>query len=187
MKAKPTTHPGEVVLELNRRDEPLLAAASRTAVPSPIRLKKILVPTDFSDCSKKALQYALVLAKRHEAAITLLYVVPAPNYASAEFGPIDYASLESEMRTSGDKQLSALSVDELRGEVSGDTVVRTGAPAVEIIDVAEGLPADLIVISTHGHTGLKHVFLGSVAEHVVRHAPCPVLVVREREREFLAG
>jgi nucleotide-binding universal stress UspA family protein len=58
---------------------------------------------------------------------------------------------------------------------------------VEIIEAARSLPADLIVISTHGRTGLKHVFLGSVTEHVVQRAPCPVFVVREREHEILAS
>jgi universal stress protein A len=62
--------------------------------------------------------------------------------------------------------------------------VRTGFPSQEITQIAKNISADIVVISTHGHTGLKHVFLGSVAERVVRHAPCPVLVVRERERDF---
>src|SRR2546430_14004699 len=107
MRAKPTNHPGEVVLELNRRDEALLAAASSQAKSSPFRLKRILVPIDFSDCSKKALQYALPLAKQHQAAITLLYVVPL-SYAVGEYGGIDYVSLEAETRASADKALSAL-------------------------------------------------------------------------------
>jgi len=186
MKAKPTKHSGEVVLELNRRDEPLMDAASRGTTASPFQLKKILVPTDFADCAKKALQYAIPLAKQHAAALTLLHVVPS-NYAVGEFGGIDYASLDADMRASGGKQLAALVVDEVRGEISTDTLIRSGSPAVEIIEVAKSLPADLIVISTHGRSGLKHVFLGSIAGQVVRLAPCPVLVVREHEREFIAG
>ncbi len=166
MKAQPTKHPGGVVLELDRGDESLLAAASSRAA-SPFRLKKILVPTDFSDCAKKALQYAIPLAKEQEAAITLLFVVPT-NYAVGEYGGVDYASLETEMRVNGEKHLATRVVDEVRGEVSVDTLLRSGAPDVEIIAVAKSLPADLIVISTHGRTGLKHVFLGSVAEQVVR-------------------
>ena len=97
MKAKPTKHPGEVVLELNRRDEALLAAASGEVTPSPFRLKRILVPIDFSDCSKKALQYALALAKQHDAAITLLYVAATPTYSVDGYGGIDYASLEADL------------------------------------------------------------------------------------------
>ena len=176
---------GEVTLELNRRDEPLMEAATRTAVKSPLKLKRILVPIDFSDCSKKALQYALPLAKEHQAALTLLYVVP-PAYGAGEYGGIDYAQLEASMREGGEKELAKLAVDEVRAEVSTDTLVRVGSPAREIIETAKRLPADLIVISTHGRTGLKHVFLGSVAEHVVQRAPCPVFVVREREHEILA-
>ena len=183
MKAKPSNKPGEVVLELNRRDEPLMAAASATA--SPFRLKKILVPIDFSDCATKALQYAIPLAKEHQAALTLLYVVPPP-YAVGEYGGIDYAQLQADMRVSGDKELAKLAVDEVRGAVPIDTLVRVGSPAVEIVEAARRLDADAIVISTHGRTGLKHVLLGSVVENVVRRAPCPVLVVREREHEFLA-
>jgi nucleotide-binding universal stress UspA family protein len=184
MKARPTHNPGEVTLELNRRDESLMDAATSTAVKSPLKLKHILVPIDFSECSKKALQYALPLAKEHQAALTLLYVVP-PTYRGGEFGGIDYATLESEMSVSGEKELAKLAVDEVRGEVSADTLVRVGSPAREIIETARSLPADLIVISTHGRTGLKHVFLGSVTEHVVQRAPCPVFVVREREHECM--
>lgn len=185
MKAKPMNQPGEVTLELNRRDEPLMAAATRTAVKSPFKVKHILVPIDFSDCSKKALQYALPLAKEHQATLTLLYVV-APAYGAGESGGVDYAQLEASMREGGEKELAKLAVDEVRGELSAATLIRVGSPAREIIETARSLPADLIVISTHGRTGLKHVFLGSVAEHVVQRAPCPVFVVREREHEILA-
>ena len=184
MKAKPTSRRGEVTLELNRRDEPLMEAATRTAVYSPLKVKRILVPIDFSDCSKKALQYALPLAKEHAAALTLLYVVP-PAYGAGEYGAIDYAQLEAGLKEGGEKELAKLVVDQVRGEVSADTLVRVGSPAREIVETARSLPADLIVISTHGRTGLKHVFLGSVAEHVVQRAPCPVFVVREREHEIL--
>jgi len=186
MKARRTRNSGEVTLELNRRDESLMDAATRTAVKSPLKLKRILVPIDFSDCSKKALQYALPLAKEHAAALTLLYVVP-PAYGAGEYGGIDYAQLEASMREGGEKELAKLAVDEVRGEVSADALVRVGSPAVNIIEVARSLPADIIVISTHGRTGLNHVFLGSVTEHVVQRAPCPVFVVREREHEILAS
>jgi nucleotide-binding universal stress UspA family protein len=185
MKARPTHSPGEVTLELNRRDEPLMDAATRTAATSPFNLKHILVPIDFSDCSKKALAYALPLAKEHHAFLTLLYVAERA-YNAGGYGAIDYPRLEASMKDGGETELAKLAADEVRGQVSTDTLVRLGSPAREIIDAARGLPADLIVISTHGRTGLKHVFLGSVAEYVVQRAPCPVFVVREREREILA-
>src|ERR1041384_2657800 len=118
MKAKPTKEPGGVVLEMDRRDEPLMAAASR-ASRAPFRLKRILVPIDFSDCAKKALRYAIPLAQEHEAAITLLYVVP-PKYAVGEYGGIDYAALNAEACASGERELAALAVDEVRGKVPAD-------------------------------------------------------------------
>ncbi len=183
MKVKPTGHSGEVALEMNRRDEPLLTAAST----APFRLRQILVPIDFSICSKKALQYAVPFAEQHGAAITLVYVVSSAAYPAGEFGGMEYASLEADMLASGQKDLDALAQAAIRGAVQPTTIVRAGAPAFVIVDLAKSIPADMIVISTHGHTGLKHLLLGSVAERVVRDAPCPVLVVREREHEFLAS
>lgn len=183
MKIKPTKHAGEVLLEVNRRDEPLLAAGGT----APFHVKRILVPIDFSECSKKALRYGLELAKLHSAAITLLYVVPNPSYGAIEYGGIDYAGLEAQMREDGRKELAVLVTNELRGRVKADAEIRTGSAGVEIVEVAKQLPADLIVVSTRGRTGLKHILLGSVAEHVVRHAPCPVLVVREKEHDFIAN
>ncbi len=182
MKVKPTTRPGKVAVELGRGDVPLLVAAAN----APFRFKKILVPIDFSGCSKKALQYALPLAEKHNSALTLLHVVPIPAYAAGEFTGVDY-SVTTAMRTSGEKEMAGLVAGVVRGKVPAESVVRNGSPAIEIVELAKSLPADLIVISTHGRSGLKHVLLGSVAEHVVRHAPCPVLVVRESEHEFLAG
>src|SRR6266487_7078234 len=117
MKAKPTKHPGEVVLELSRNDEPLMAAASRSPAVSPFRLKRILVPIDFSECAKKALQYAIPLAKEHEAAITLLYVVAPPPYVGGEFGVTDY-QFDPTARANAEKELAKLVVDEVRGEIS---------------------------------------------------------------------
>jgi universal stress protein A len=186
MKARPSQKPGEVTLELNACDDPLMDASAHTSPRSPFKLKNVLVPIDFSDCSRKALDYALPLAKEHKAVITLLYVAE-PAYNFGEYGGINYAHLEGCEREAGEKELAKLAEAQLHGEVSAVTLVQTGSPAREIIEAASSLPADLIVISTHGRTGLKHVFLGSVAEHVVQRAPCPVLVVREHEREILAS
>lgn len=184
MKAKPSRHAGEVVLELNRGDETLLEKASGGRKPSPFRLKKILVPIDFSECAKKALEYAIPFAREHDATLTAIYVVP-PVYSAGEYGGVDYMRLEGESREYSEKRLGALLAKEVRGKAPAEIVVRNGPPAAEIIQAARDLPADLIIISTHGRTGLKHALLGSVAEHVVRAAPCPVLVVRETEHEFV--
>src|SRR5262245_55840789 len=108
MKAKLTNKAkaGEVTLELRRRDEPLMAAAHR----SPFKVKRILVPIDFSDCSRKALLYALPFAKDHQAAITLLYVVP-PAYGAGEYGSIDYVRLEASMKEDGQKELEKMAAE----------------------------------------------------------------------------
>lgn len=182
MKIKPSNTPGNVVVEVATKDTDLLAKGS----PGQFRLKQVLVPIDFSDCSKKALQYALAFAKQFNASLVLLYVVEA-NYAGTEYGGLDYVLLEKESRETGQKLLVELAQTIVGDHVPVETLVRTGRPVMEITDVAQEKNVDLIVISTHGHTGLKHLLLGSVSENVVRHAPCPVLTVREREHEFLAG
>jgi universal stress protein A len=183
MKARPSKHSGEVILEVGPRDEPMLAAATT----APFRIKSILVPVDFSDCSRKALQYAIPLAAQHQAAITLLYVIGTASYNTGEYSEVNYAVLEAEMRTASEEKLAAFAKDELPEQIAATTLVRSGSAGAEIIALAKSMPADLIVISTHGRSGLKHIFLGSVAEDVVRRAPCPVLVVREREHEFIAS
>jgi universal stress protein A len=181
MKVRPARKSGEVVMEVNRRDEPLL----NEATTAPFHLKKILVPVDFSDCAKKALRYAIPFAELHRAEIVLLYVAPSSTYVGGEYGMIDVTALDADLRATGEKRLKDFAVEEIPAKLVSQTVVRGGSATTEIVDLAEKLPADLIVISTHGYSGLKHVLLGSVAEHVVRHAPCPVLVVREKEHEFL--
>src|SRR5215204_3565931 len=132
MKAKPTRNSGEVILEIHRQDEEMLSRA----ISSPLRIKEILVPIDFSDCAKKALRYAIPLAKEHKAAITLLYVLPR-DYAAGEYGGIDYATLQADGLASGEGDLATLALDEVRGEVSTDTLVRSGSPAFEIIEAAK--------------------------------------------------
>jgi nucleotide-binding universal stress UspA family protein len=154
MNARPTHSPGEVMIGLNRRDEPLMEAATRTTVRSPLELKQFLVPTDCSDCSKEALQYVMPLAQEHEAALTLFYVVPTA-YGTGECGGIDGAKLEASMKTGCEKELARVAGDEVRDEFPADTLVRLGSPAREIVEVARSRPADLIVISTHGRTGAE--------------------------------
>ncbi|MGA3269211.1 MAG: universal stress protein [Verrucomicrobiota bacterium] len=125
-----------------------------------LNIQEILVPTDFSDYSKKALIYGASIAKRVGAKITLLHVVepPVTSYPYAGY-PFNVELLIRE------------------------TLCRVGLPYQEIANTAAALKSDLIVIATRGRTGFAHALLGSTTERVVRHAPCPVLVVRERERE----
>jgi nucleotide-binding universal stress UspA family protein len=187
MKIKPNRSPGGVVVELgpNERKMPGVAAKSGLATAAAMRLKRILVPIDFSPCSRKALQYAVAFAKQFDAKISLIYVEQAC-YLAPEMGPVDLGPAESQAREGATEELSALAAKEVPSGVAVDVFVRQGHPPTEVINAASELDADLIIISTHGYTGLKHVWYGSSTETVVRHARCPVLVVREGEHEFLS-
>ncbi len=149
-------------------------------------LRKILVPIDFSDCSRKALRYAVAFAKQFDATVILLHVVQL-SYSGAEFAALDFPLIEQQMVEASSREILALANAEVGSSLPFGTLVKTGHPPTEIAATARKLEVDLIIISTHGYTGLKHVFLGSTAENVVRHAPCPVLTVREHEHEFITG
>ena len=140
------------------------------------RFKTILVSTDFSKISIEALQYARDFAKEFGARLVLVHVVEkAPFIAGLETNPLVLS--EKEIVEKAKMELRHLARTELEG-VTVDTLVRTGKAFNEINQAASELKADLIIISTHGYTGLKHTLLGSTAERVVRHAPCAVMVVR---------
>lgn len=145
-----------------------------------LKPKNILVPTDFSKPAEQAFRLAIAFAKQYQAKIHLLYIVPA-HYAIGDYDVMDYAMLAAEEKKIGQKKLATLSKGLLTKKISVATRLRHGRPAVEINEAAAELECDVIVISTHGLTGWKHVLLGSVTEEVVRHASCPVLVVRNKE------
>jgi universal stress protein A len=178
MKIKPTSNTGGVLVEL-RPEETQLPAQSVATAPE-FKLKTILVPMDFSDCSKKALQYACPFAKQFGAELKLLHVIE-PYPAVSEMVPYDHET--------GDECRQKL--QELQ-KALGDAIpcsieLRTGISHVEIANAARELGADLIILSTHGRQGFARMILGSTTEKVVRFAPCPVLIVRECEREFIAN
>ncbi len=154
--------------------------------PVVLKLKSILAPVDFSPPSQKAIHYALSFAEQFEAKVTLLYVVEPAVYPT-EFGyvPAEIDKLYRTMDESAREKLATLAEKQVPANLRAQTLVRLGQPYREICEAAKELGVDLIVIATHGYTGLKHTFLGSTAEKVVRHAPCPVLVVREREHDFV--
>jgi universal stress protein A len=179
MKVRSLPRTGRVVMELDRKE------AALPATPlAEIQLKRILVPVDFSDCSKKALQYAASFAKQFSAEILLLHVVQPIVYSEPVVVTATAVFDDNTVREAAAKQLS-----DWRNEIAaGATVkanVRTGVPYHEIVRAAEETNTDLIVIGTQGRSGLARMFIGSTAERVVRHAPCPVMVVREREHDFV--
>jgi universal stress protein A len=166
---------------------PISSSQVDTASGAPrLQLQSILVPTDFSKPSLKALHYAAALAAQFGAKLTLLTVVE-PIGATPDFAYNPLVLDNEAVRATAEEQLQRLLKRQaIDVALVQRTLVRQGVPFNEISGAASRLKADLIVIATHGYTGLKHVFLGSTAERVVRHAPCPVLVVRENEREFIA-
>jgi universal stress protein A len=141
--------------------------------------KKILVPLDFSDQSLHALEYAKTLAKTLGASLELLHVVPNPYIADPTglYTPLPQNYLDEFEREAQGRLEQALTLEEQKVFGSGRTV-RTGNAADEIVECARARQVDLIIMGTHGRTGASHLFLGSVAERVVRTAPCPVLTVR---------
>jgi nucleotide-binding universal stress UspA family protein len=146
-------------------------------------LKTMLVPIDFSDCSKHALKYAVAFAKQFNAEITLLAVVQ-DTHTSFEYGVAEFVDLQDQRRKRYEQELTKLA-DQQLGKIKHQILVTTGKPFEEIVRTAQESDQDLIVISTHGHRGLTRVEIGSTAERVIRYATCPVLVVRPREREFV--
>ncbi len=151
-----------------------------------INLKKILVPIDFSGYAKNALKYAIPFARQFSAEILLLYVVEPTIYpADFSFGQVGFLNIEDEMRKRGFEELENLGKAEIQNDVPFRVKVETGKAFSEICRVAEEEKIDLIIIATHGHTGMEHLIFGSTAEKVVRKAPCPVLSIRSPEHEFI--
>ncbi len=145
---------------------------------APFKLRQILVPTDFSEPAEKALRYSNAIAKQFGAKITLLHVIQLAIVAE-EFG---YVTIDDrDWVKAAQDRLRSLGSRTMPGDQLADTIVERGVPFDVITATAESIKADLIVISTHGYTGLKHVLMGSTAERVVRYARCPVLVLRAQE------
>ena len=160
----------------------VLSVPTQMGKASTFRIKKILIPMDFSDLSKAAMPWATFLAEQFKAEVVLLHVV--------EKFPIDYLmgrELTSHtivpLVKQAEADLERATADLAKAfNLKMSAVVREGKPHVEICETAKVLGADLIVLTTHGYTGLKHVWLGSTAERVVQHAHRPVLVVRAKTK-----
>jgi nucleotide-binding universal stress UspA family protein len=153
-----------------------------------LTINRILVPTDFSDASDAALIYGRELATRFRATLHVLHVVS--DFTLAIYGVEGYMAsapdLQAEMEEGARRHLHNLVADTDGSGPPTVPVMRTsGSPAVTIVDYAKEHDIDVIVMGTHGRGALSHLFMGSVAERVVRLAPCPVLTVRHPERDFV--
>ena len=180
MKVKPGERKGRVTVEIGGRDATLLANASTHPLP----IRKILVPIDFSEFSYKSLDYAAAFAEQSGAEIILLHVVPL-TYVNTELVAFDYSEISKRAAETSREELEKVAKNRLPGKPGAQLATRIGRPVEEIIGAAQDFDADLIIMSTHGYTGLKHAFLGSTTENVVRYAPCPVLTVRQNEHDFV--
>ena len=148
-------------------------------------IKKILVPIDFSDYSKSALNYAADFAQLFKAELVLIYVVEPVIYPpDFSMGQIAVPSMDIEMDKRAKEELDNLAKKQIPKELKTNIIVKTGKPFIEIIDTAAEIEADLIIIATHGHSGVEHMLFGSTAEKVVRKAPCPVLTLRDPVKGF---
>jgi universal stress protein A len=160
----------------------LLPSFINTAAGGNSMFNRILVPTDFSPPSDAALEYARILAAKFGSTLRILHVVDDPSssseYVSDGFAPSTH-EIQAALTAHARKRLEHLmtTVDRRRYHAYTDAVI--GKPAPAIIDYAGATGTSLIVMGTHGRTGLAHLMMGSVAEQVVRTAPCPVLTVRQ--------
>jgi len=149
--------------------------------------KKLLFCTDFSEDAHWAFTYALHLAKTYNSKLFILHVTPEPVHPEqlAIYLPQEkLQELRKSQKKEIDQQLETHYIKKMRGFKNYKVIVKEGEPFVEIIKIAKKESVKLIVMGTHGRTGLDHILFGSTAEKVVRRAPCPVLTTRLPGRKF---
>ena len=146
--------------------------------------KRIFCPIDFSDASRAAMEVAADLTKRFGGELVLLHAYPVPGYTFPDGSVVASPRMMQELADQAKRHLEEWRVDAERlvgaPRVSAETAI--GEPAAEILATAQARGADLLVMGTHGRTGLEHALMGSIAERVVRRAHCPVLTVRPGAR-----
>ncbi len=146
-----------------------------------MEIRSILLPTDFSECANYALSYATSLARAAGASIICVHViepvVPAVGYTGMT-EPMPITDISEQLENSAERELPKIAACEECSGLRVEEVITHGDAPSEIVRVARERGVDLIVISSHGRTGLGRILFGSTAEAVVRHAPCPVLVVK---------
>jgi len=151
-----------------------------------IALKTILFPTDFSDFSLYALDYAVSFARQYGAKLVLMHVVDVFLSDPAYFAPyVPDRRMFGDFEKKSRERLDEIVKTKVPDGIPVEIVVKQGRPFVEIVREAREREVDLVVIATHGRTGLSHAMFGSTAEKVVRKAPCPVLSIKHPEHEFV--
>jgi len=143
---------------------------------------KILFPTDFSESAENASRYALSLAKKYGSKVYVIHVIEPFTYTT-EFG-LDFSAQLKEMEASARRLLDDIAASIKKTNLDVESALITGEPFVEIIKYARKEQVDLIVMATHGRSGIEHMLMGSVAEKVVRKSPCPVLTIKKSGQTF---
>jgi nucleotide-binding universal stress UspA family protein len=151
-----------------------------------MQIKTILFPTDFSNGARAAVDHVVSLAQDYHARLILLYVIQDISIAEWYIpSALSVADLVEDMQKSAWQEMEKWGAEVSLKVKEVEKMVVRGVPFVEIIRTARGKKVDLIVIGTHGRTGIDHMLFGSTAEKVVRKAPCPVLTVRMAGKEFV--
>ena len=150
-----------------------------------INIKNILCPVDYSIYSEKALSYAIEFAVKYEAKLFLIHVLDIRVYDINDPDLYNVNIVDSETISKLRERLLKCVNEDVKGKIPVEAIVLQGVPFVEIIKASKEYNINLIVLGTHGRTGLSHAIMGSVAEKVVRKAPCPVLTVRHPEHDFV--
>jgi nucleotide-binding universal stress UspA family protein len=156
--------------------------AAREERKGVFNVRTVLVPVDFSENAEAAVQYAGELARAFGAKVHLLHVVEPASFVN-DLRNVPFTLSDKQLEATATTDLDALATRFIDPEVKTSWAVKRGKGYQEIVKAAKQLRADMIVISTHGYTGLKHTIMGSTSERVVRHAPCPVLVLRAEAEE----
>ncbi|GAN32826.1 MAG: universal stress protein [Candidatus Brocadia sp. AMX2] len=150
-----------------------------------INIKNILCPIDYSVYSEMALKYAIEFAEKYLAKLYLIHVLDIRIYDINDPDLYNVTIVDAEMINKLRERLLKCVNEDTKGRISVEAVIIQGIPFAEIIKASKEYKIDLIVIGTHGRTGLSHAIMGSVAEKVVRKAPCPVLTIRHPEHDFI--
>jgi nucleotide-binding universal stress UspA family protein len=182
MKIRAIRRSEDVVLKMEPRNSML----PPISVPE-VDLKRILVPIDFSPQSRKAMQYALSFARQFNAELLLLHVIELTPLPVPPLTVVQDETTQASLHESAARELAEWR-DEISSQAAVKASVRSGLSGfAEIVNAAAEGNFDLIILGTQGRRGLAHLLIGSTAERVVQNAPCPVMVVREREHDFISN
>ena len=150
-----------------------------------MEFKKILFTTDFSESSQFALPYAIDVATKYKAQLTLVHVIePIVTPVDFAWGTYNYPDIEKQVNTYAEDSLKKIVDENIPADLQSEVVILYGKPWREVVTYAKENEMDLIVIATHGLSGLSHAIYGSTAEKVIRKSPCPVLTIRHPDVKF---